>query len=126
MAQSCKQTPRPRDGTCIRELAAFLSPRLFRALSDPTRLAILVRLAGGGGEMTVSEVARCCPVDLSVVSRHLAVLREAGVVSAARRGKEVFYSIRFGELAGSLRAIADALEACCPPGGGDDTPGGDS
>ena len=53
-------------------------------------------------------------VDQSVVSRHLAQLREAGVLSAERRGKQVYYSVRVAELVRTLRAIADALERCCP------------
>jgi DNA-binding transcriptional ArsR family regulator len=54
-------------------------------------------------------------VDLSVVSRHLRTLREAGVVDARKQGKEVFYRVRFDALIGILRNLADALEACCPP-----------
>jgi chemosensory pili system protein ChpA (sensor histidine kinase/response regulator) len=49
---------------------------MFSALADPTRLAILTSLAIGGSG-TVSEVAGCCPVDLSVVLRHLKILELA-------------------------------------------------
>ena len=102
--------------TCCTTLAGHLEPRLFKALSDPTRLAILAHLAEGGSEMTVSDVACCCTVDLSVVSRHLGVLREAGILSAEKRGKMVFYQVRTSRIAGALRVLADALEACCPDG----------
>lgn len=51
-----------------------------------------------------------CPVSLPVVSRHLATLRDAGVVVAERRGKHVFYRLRPHALAHPLRQIADALE----------------
>lgn len=64
--------------------------------------------------MSVSDVAGCCPVSLSVVSRHLAQLRESGVVEARRDGKQVIYRLRAAEVARGLRALADALEACCP------------
>jgi DNA-binding transcriptional ArsR family regulator len=50
-----------------------------------------------------------------VVSRHLARLREVGIVAAERRGREVHYQLTT-DLAGTLRAIADALDVCCPPG----------
>ena len=63
---------------------------------------------------TVSEIASCCPTDLSVVSRHLAVLREAGIVEAQKRGKEVYYSVRYPELTARLRDLAESIEACCP------------
>jgi ArsR family transcriptional regulator len=70
---------------------------------------------GLGRPCTVTKVAECCPTDISVVSRHLAVLRQAGVLAAEKRGKEVYYWLRSGELAETLRAIADTIECCCPP-----------
>jgi len=96
-------------------LDGLLSPPLFKALGDPNRLALLLRLAAAGGPATVSALGGCCERDLSVVSRHLTRLREAGVVAAERRGREVHYRLT-SDLAGTLRAIADALDACCPPG----------
>ncbi|MEW6775304.1 MAG: metalloregulator ArsR/SmtB family transcription factor [Bdellovibrionota bacterium] len=104
---------------CGPALGETLSPKLFKALSDPARLAILARLAAQGGEATtVSEVASCCPTDISVVSRHLAQLREAGAVSAEKQGREVYYRACCSELASALRQIADALDACCLPSPG--------
>jgi len=86
---------------------------IFRALADPNRQAILTCLARCGGSCTVGEVADELPVDLSVVSRHLAVLRDAGVLTSEREGKRVRYSISCGEVVRQLRALADALETCC-------------
>jgi DNA-binding transcriptional ArsR family regulator len=105
--------PKPR--SCLTDLRCCLSPGLFRALGDPTRLALLLDLAARTGERSVSELGGCCPVDLSVVSRHLRMLREAGVVEARRDGKEVRYRVRYDALVAELRALADALEACCGP-----------
>jgi len=111
MAQTSKAT---RAGDEARGgLRQLLSPRLFKALCDPSRLALVLRLAELGAPTRVSEIAECCPLDLSVVSRHLAQLREAGVVEAERLGKEVRYRLRVHELIRVLRAIADALESCC-------------
>ncbi len=105
-----KRTLYPR---CCETLGSVLSPKLFKALCDPNRVAILVRLAESCVPRTVSQIAQCCPVNLSVVSRHLAQLRDAGVLQADKRGKEVYYSIRARELVSTLRAIADAIERCC-------------
>ena len=74
----------------------------------------MAQLASAGEGQTVSDVARCCPVDLSVVSRHLKILRQAGICEATKQGKEVHYRIRVKELAAVLRNIAAALEDCCP------------
>jgi DNA-binding transcriptional ArsR family regulator len=54
----------------------------FSALADPTRRAILTRLAEG--EATVSELAKPFPVSLPAISRHLKVLERAGLISRDR------------------------------------------
>lgn len=95
-------------------LALPLGPALFAALADPNRLTLLGRLALADGPRTVTELAGCCGVHLSGVSRHLARLREAGVVSADRQGREVRYTLDRIELVAALRRLADALETCCP------------
>lgn len=104
---------------CAPELAECLEAHLFKALCkalcDPTRIAIVVRLAEACEARTVSQIAAQSPVDTSVVSRHLAMLREAGIVEAERRGKEVHYRVRHQTLAETLRTMAAALENCCPP-----------
>ena len=99
---------------CCQDLSQLLVPKFFKALGDSTRVAVLARLAQSGGSCTVSEVAECCPKDMSVISRHLGVLRDAGIVSAERHGKEVHYQLSYGALAKTLRQLADAIEACCP------------
>ena len=101
--------------SCCKEIGKAFEPRLFRALSDPTRIAIMALLASERRPFRVSEVAECCPVDLSVVSRHLSVLKDAGILSAEKRGKEVFYCMRHQDLSSSLRDLADAIDSCCPP-----------
>ncbi len=99
---------------CRGGLRDALNARLFKALSDPTRVGLLAYLAERCRPLTVNETSQCCPIDLSVVSRHLAILREAGIVRATRQGREVRYSVCFSELVAVLRSLADALEACCP------------
>lgn len=100
---------------CCADLAAALHPPFFKALCDPNRVAILARLAACGQACTVGSIAACCPTDFSVVSRHLRLLRNAGIVIAERRGREVYYAVRFASISASLRALADAIDACCPP-----------
>jgi DNA-binding transcriptional ArsR family regulator len=99
---------------CCQTVERLIDPKFFKALGDPNRIAIVARLARCCGSYTVSRVAECCTIDLSVVSRHLVALRDAGIVDVEKRGKEVYYSVRFPEIAKTLRALADAIEACCP------------
>jgi DNA-binding transcriptional ArsR family regulator len=55
---------------------------IFAALADPTRRAILARLAEG--EATVNDLAEPFPVSLPAISRHLKVLERAGLISRSR------------------------------------------
>ncbi len=93
-----------------------MDPALFRAMSDPTRAAIVACLAKCCRPCAVGEVAACCSVDMSVVSRHLSLLETAGVLESKKLGRTVLYSVRYAQLCQTLRSIADALEACCPAG----------
>ena len=111
MTQSCTIERSPKRA-CCRSLNRILDPHLFRALADPGRLDMVIRLAGCCCACTVSEIAACCPQDVSVVSRHLAALRDAGILRVEKRGREVYYQLDHGEVASRLREIADAIEAC--------------
>lgn len=99
--------------TCGGHLGELLDARFFKALCDPNRIALLCRLAERSTPCTVTEVAQCCPACVSVVSRHLVILKEAGILRAEKRGKEVYYSVCSPDLVTRLRNIADAIEGCC-------------
>ena len=78
--------------------------RTFAALADPTRRAILERLAAG--EATVTELAEPFPITVQAVSRHLKVLEQAGLVSRGRSAQR-----RPARLAGApLEEAAEWLE----------------
>jgi DNA-binding transcriptional ArsR family regulator len=61
--------------------------RTFAALADPTRRAIVARLASGG--LSVSELARPLPMSLPAVMKHLDVLSDAGLVVRRKSGRTV-------------------------------------
>lgn len=58
---------------------------VFGALADPTRRAILARLAEANGDLTVAQLAAPFPVSQPAISRHLKVLEGAGLISRSRR-----------------------------------------
>ena len=118
MTQLSKKRPSsPRSAARLpAEIDRRLDPQLFKALADPTRGLLLACVAKCGRPCAVSEIAECCSVDLSVVSRHLALMARAGVLEARRDGRMVRYQVRHADLAGHLRALADAIEGCCSPG----------
>lgn len=71
---------------------------LFRTLADPTRLALFERLCRDG-EQTVGALTARAGVSQPAVSKHLAVLRQAGLVSGRQQGRETHYSALPGALA---------------------------
>lgn len=116
MTQTRKRRPAsPKQAAaCCSPIDDLLKPDLFKALCDPTRLKLLACLAKCGRSCSVSEVAECCAVDFSVVSRHLSMLSKAGVLKVEKKSRTVFYSVEFGKLCKALRSLADAVEECCP------------
>src|SRR5215469_15792798 len=58
---------------------------VFAALADPTRRAIIARLADG--DATVTELAEPFSISLPAISRHLKVLEHAGLISRSRSGQ---------------------------------------
>jgi DNA-binding transcriptional ArsR family regulator len=81
---------------------------LFRSLADPTRLAIVRRLASG--EARVTDLVAELGLAQSTVSAHLACLRDCGLVDWRPAGRQSFYSLTRMELMDLLRC-AEALLA---------------
>ncbi len=78
------------EGNTKRRLEA--QARVIKALAHPTRLFLVEELCRE--ERCVCELAEMVGADVSTVSKHLAVLREAGIVRDEKRGKQVFYRLR--------------------------------
>ena len=79
---------------------------LLKTLAHPARLLLVCTLAEG--ETSVSELETKLAVHQPTLSQQLNVLREAGVVSARREGKQIFYRLtdeRACQLVGALGAI---------------------
>lgn len=106
--------------TVIRDLPALA--RRFHALADEKRLRILDLL--GGGELCVCDLVAKVGVSQPLLSFHLRILREAGLVSDRRAGRRVHYSLvpqGVGELEGAAAALGQVTHgagvscegACC-------------
>lgn len=67
-------------------------PATFAALSDATRFAIVERLLQSGAQ-TAGELGEVAPISAPAISRHLKVLREAGVVDQKVEGPKRIYSV---------------------------------
>ncbi|MBU8869387.1 MAG: metalloregulator ArsR/SmtB family transcription factor [Gemmatimonadales bacterium] len=66
--------------------------KVLKAMGNATRLFIVNELADG--EKCVCELQEKIGSDMSTVSKHLSVLREAGILASRKNGNQVFYSLR--------------------------------
>jgi DNA-binding transcriptional ArsR family regulator len=93
-------------------LLYVLSVPAFAALADDTRLRIVETLAAG--ERSVKELVDLFPISQPAISRHLRLLREAGVVDVAPAGKQRIYRVRreaVGEVAAWAERVRRSWEA---------------
>ena len=65
---------------------------VLKALAHPTRLWMTEKLAGG--ECCVREFVDLTRADFSTISKHLSVLKQAGIVEDEKRGKQVYYRLK--------------------------------
>jgi len=82
--------------------------QVMKALAHPSRLLIVDELSKG--ERCVCELTELVGADISTVSKHLALLREAGVVTSEKRGLQVFYSLRCACIPDFFRCIEAVLQ----------------
>lgn len=93
--------------------------RFFRGLGDPSRLAILDCLAHG--EHTAGEVAAAAGLTPSNASRHLACLKDCGLVEARQDWRYVYYRLADGvprlvaDTGAFIERVADHIAACERP-----------
>ena len=88
----------------MRPAAAEQLATRFRALGDPTRVAIVNRLAQAE-ETCVCDLTAAFALSQPTISHHLKVLRDAGLVESSRRGTWAYYRV----VPGALGALAGAL-----------------
>lgn len=80
----------------------------LRALADPIRREILAMLKKG--RLSAGEIGEAFPVTDAAVSRHLAVLREAGLVRDQREGKFIYYELNTSVLEEVMLWLAELRE----------------
>lgn len=102
--------PTPRCYPCATVCDSDFSAEaaLLKALADPHRLAIVATLARSAEPVCVCDFTQGLPINQSSVSHHLALLREAGLITSDRRGTWSFYSLVPG-VRERLMAVLDDL-----------------
>ena len=95
---------RPPTSAAGARLGTPLEP-VFNALADPTRRLVLDRLSAAGGA-TATELARALPISRQAVAKHLALLRDAGLVAPTRAGREMRYALTPGPMEAAVSWMA--------------------
>ena len=104
---------------------------LFKALGEPNRFQLFLKLCGCGQPTSVGDIADQVPQDQSVVSRHLKQMQAAGALTSEKQGRQTLYQVNALALARALRSLAEMLEnceccksgGCCAPGKGESNHG---
>src|SRR5260370_22239038 len=87
-------------------MTAQTDDELWSAIADPSRRRVLDLLVSNG-EVSATWLAGRVPLTRQAVSKHLAVLEQAGLVSRRKQGREVLYQVEAGRLDQATRAMAD-------------------
>lgn len=90
--------------------------RVIKAMAHPTRLFFVDELSRHG-EHCVCELTQMVGVDMSTVSRHLAILTSAGLIEHEKRGMQVYYRVCVGCIPNFLDCV-ESLVKCSPRGHG--------
>ena len=96
--------------TKLNKLPVKRKAEIFKALGHPTRLQIVEKLADG--EQCVCVCLEMFDIDMSTLSRHLSVLKNAGIVSDERRGKNIYYSLKCPCIVNMIECMEEVLSNC--------------
>ncbi len=82
--------------------------RIIKAMAHPARLLIVDELARRD-ERCVCELTKMVGTDISTVSRHLAILKHAGIIEDQKRGSQVYYKLRVRCVLDFFRCVESVL-----------------
>jgi ArsR family transcriptional regulator len=84
--------------------------KIVKAMAHPTRMFIVDELSRSG-QRCVCELTEMVGADISTVSKHLSVLKNAGILADEKRGNQVYYSLRVPCILEFFRCIEAVLES---------------
>ncbi|MBU0675208.1 MAG: metalloregulator ArsR/SmtB family transcription factor [Proteobacteria bacterium] len=109
------RTPAP---PALEELVKALDSKLMKAFTDPARTQIL-KVLMLNGRADITTIAAQLPQDRSVISRHLNLMAEAGILVTEKETRHRYYTINcaaflheFEEIVANLK---ECMATCCPP-----------
>ncbi len=87
---------------------------ILKALADPRRFELLVRIAGAQCPLSCAEAGTALPISAATLSHHIKELETAGIISIRREGKFHYMSLRPGVLEALASSLAALETSACP------------
>ncbi|MDZ4725703.1 MAG: metalloregulator ArsR/SmtB family transcription factor [Leptospira sp.] len=104
--------------SAIEALDKVLDSKFLTALAEPSRIEVLKQVIRCG-KADISELSEGLSIDRSVISRHLGILEEVGILIREKQGKHVFYQLdpmgAVNKFRFMLNGIEELITICCPP-----------
>lgn len=99
------------------ELVEAIDSKFFKTLSEPVRIQILKFLMLNG-RADIGTIAKHLPQDRSVISRHLSLMEEVGILTSQSETRHVFYEINgrlfLEKIIDITEKIQKCMKECCP------------
>ncbi len=103
--------------SCVDELVEAFDLKLLKTLSEPVRLQIL-RFLLLNGRSDIGTIADNMPQDRSVISRHLNLMHESGILICEKESRHMFYRLNgqafLSKLEDLTERIRNCMTECCP------------
>lgn len=97
----------PNNGFTADEMVFKIKADFLKSLAHPARLAVIERLKKG--ESSVGQLVRDLGMEQSGLSKHLAILRQAGILASRHEKANVYYAVKDKDIFLVLRPIAEIL-----------------
>ncbi len=99
------------------ELMEAFDSKFFKTLAEPVRVQIL-KFIMLNGRADIGTIAENMPQDRSVISRHLNLMQETGILISEKENRHVFYNVNgqpfLGKLVDITEKIRKCMKECCP------------
>ncbi len=107
----------PASTEIVNQLVDVIDSKFFKTLSEPVRIQIL-RLILVNGRTDIGTIAEQLPQDRSVISRHLNLMQEVGILTCEKQSRHMFYEINaqafLDKLVNITELVRTCMAECCP------------
>lgn len=118
MVSKTQSQSEKRKESAIDAFDQVLDSKFLTALAEPSRIEVLKQVIRFGNA-DITQLSEGLSLDRSVISRHLGILQEVGILTREKHGKHVYYQLNPNEAIRKFKLILNRIEdivaTCCPP-----------